>query len=427
MPLPISPENQPQTVSLQARWVFPVGAEPLENGVIEIEQGQIVDLHQQQDPAAIDLGNVAIIPGLVNCHTHLELSDLSKPLAPTASFAHWIQAVITHRQQPRATSQEILLQGLQESTSGGTTLIGDIVASGWNADCCGKPHPSIVAFRELIGLLPEQQAEQMVAAKEHLDHIQKICQKEISSDIIAGLSPHAPYSVHLDLLQKITQLAADKNVPVAMHLAETAEEIELLKNGSGHLVEMLKQFALWRDDLFPTKTRPLDYLKIVEAAPRALIIHGNYLSPEEINYLADHPQMTTIYCPRTHTHFGHPPHPWLRLLEKGAKVSLGTDSRASNPDLSIWQELLFLNREYPHFDKSLLLELGTYNGAVALGLEQQTGTLVAGKNADLAVVSLSETNRSHPYEILFQSNNKTVATMSKGVWLHLDTTNGNDH
>ncbi len=408
-----------KSVSFTARWVFPVDADPLEQGVIEIEAGKIVAVHQKQTTATIDLGNVAIIPGLVNCHTHLELSDLASPLETTTSFAHWIRSVIAHRQERTKASQKIYEEGLQEVTTSGSTLVGDIVGFDWEPDDCLNSKNQVIAFRELIGLLPEQQTEQLAAAEQHLDAIQKfISQNKTAPHLLAGLSPHAPYSVSFDLLKSITQLAIKRNVPLAMHLAETTEEIELLKNGRGGLVEMLKEFGIWSNDLFPSSTTPLDYLKILATAPRALVVHGNYLSNEEIDFLAAHQQMTTIYCPRTHAYFSHSQHPWLQLLKKGAHVALGTDSRASNPDLSLWQELLYLYQTNPKIPPQQLLELGTLAGARAFGLEKETGSLQAGKFADLAIVSLAKSNKNPPDTILLQPHNQIVATMKRGEWLY---------
>ena len=199
MPSFNTPNTDKQRLILRARWLFPVDAEPIENGTIEIEQGKIVAIHNKNDPAATDLGNVALIPGLVNCHTHLELSDLSHPIEYQSSFAQWIQAVIAHRQQRTMTPNKICQQGMQESVANGTTLIGDIVSSDWNADITSKPYSQTIAFLELIGLLPEQQQNQITLAKQHLD----VCNNQNHSHILAGLSPHAPYSVHINLLKEI--------------------------------------------------------------------------------------------------------------------------------------------------------------------------------------------------------------------------------
>jgi cytosine/adenosine deaminase-related metal-dependent hydrolase len=222
----------------------------------------------------------------------------------------------------------------------------------------------------------------------------------IASAVERGLSPHAPYSVHPELFARLIDLAKAHSAPVAMHLAETRAELELLAQGRGEFVEMLTAFGVWRDGLIPRGSRPMDYLKRLAEVARALVVHGNYLDEDELEFVAIHPQMTVVYCPRTHAFFGHAPHPWRRLLDRGASVALGTDSRASNPDLSLWNELTFLREEFPDAAPRVLLELGTIRGARALGLDGEFGTIAPGKSARLATVALPNA-MSDPWNALF--------------------------
>ena len=136
-------------------------------------------------------------------------------------------------------------------------------------------------------------------------------------------------------------------MPVALHLAETREELELLQSGTGPFVPMLQSFDAWHPDVIPRGTRPLDFLRALGQAHRALVIHGNYLNSEEITFLAAlAARMSLVYCPRTHAYFGHEPYPLASLLAAGVNVAVGTDSRASNPDLDLWEELRYLQRHF---------------------------------------------------------------------------------
>ena len=141
------------------------------------------------------------------------------------------------------------------------------------------------------------------------------------------MSPHAPYSVSMELFERLTDMAARERVPLCVHLAETRAELQLLDAGTGEFVEMLSAFGLWHDDLIPRGTRPLDFLNRLADVELAVVAHGNYFNDEEIRWLARHSNVSTVYCPRTHHFFGHAPHPWLKLIEAGASVSLGTDGR----------------------------------------------------------------------------------------------------
>ena len=159
--------------------------------------------------------------------------------------------------------------------------------------------------------------------------------------------------------------------------------------------------------------RALDYLRKISAVDPALVIHGNYLDDEELGFLAEHSQsMAVVYCPRTHAYFGHDRYPLEKMLAAGVSVALGTDSRASSPDLSVLSEMRFLAAEHPAIPPSTVLRLATLSGAKALGCAATTGSLEEGKVADLALVSLPDQDAADPHELLFNSEMPVVATWS---------------
>lgn len=395
-------------VRLRARWVFPVEAEPIEHGTVEIAAGRITAVISRPEATAIDLGNAAIIPGLVNAHTHLEFSDLPSPLGPAGSFADWIRSVVHDRRGRTVPPGACVARGLAESARSGTTLLGEIASEGWSPAVFTADGPRAVVFRELIGLTPDRRAEQLALAREHL------ASRGFSPAVTRGISPHAPYSVHADLYRDLVQLALEHAAPLAVHLAETQAELELLQRGTGPLVDLLREFGVWQPNVIPRGSRPLDYLRALADAPRGLVIHGNYLSAAEIDFLAEHHNLAVVYCPRTHAYFGHAEHPWLKLLDRSVNVALGTDSRASNPDLSLWQELLFLAERFPQVDRRQILALGTRRGAAALGLDAETGTLAPGKSADVALVSLPARPASDPYALLFDADCRVALALVAG-------------
>jgi cytosine/adenosine deaminase-related metal-dependent hydrolase len=207
------------------------------------------------------------------------------------------------------------------------------------------------------------------------------------------------------------------NAPLAMHLAETEEELELLRLSTGPLVELFQTSGFWRENVVPRNARPIDYLQKLSPLQHALVIHGNYLDEEDLDFLEQHRSMTVVYCPRTHAWFGHQPHPWLRMLERGIRVALGTDGRCSNPDLSLWGEVQFLHRKFPEVRPSLLLKLATRNGAAALGLDNEVGSLTAGRRADLAVVQLADVGEFDPHARLLHPQSRVIAAMRDGRWI----------
>jgi cytosine/adenosine deaminase-related metal-dependent hydrolase len=425
-------------VVLRARHVFPVTSPPLSDAYVSISNGRITSVGQRlPDGPVTDLGDVAIVPGLVNAHTHLEFSDLDRPLGTQGiDFADWIPLVIQHRQErisqvtpsddsgsdrpPISDSQDAVAAGLAECLRHGVTCVGDIAApheSSIDSSGYPEPSPSVTVFRELIGLSDERAATELEAARSHLAG-----QHWTSAEIRPGLSPHAPYTVAPDLLAQVVRLAAESRVPVTMHLAESFAEIELLASHCGSLVDLLTQMDVWEPAAVPRGIRPLDYLKYLAEAQRALVVHGNFLDDEEVEFLAERrDSMSLVYCPRTHAYFDHGVYPLAARLAAGANVCLGTDSRASNPDLSILAEMRFVALNQANVAPGTILEMATRNGARALGQADQAGSLEVGKTADLTVLRLPEQAATDPHELLFDPTCEVEAIYRGGRRITADT------
>lgn len=384
----------------RAAYVFPVTAPPVADGVVTVEAGRIIAVGRQAvGCTATDLGDVAVLPALVNPHTHLEFSDVSAPLGePGMSFPRWVHEAIGWR-AAQPPGKPAVPRGLEESARAGVANLGEIATPGWLASAFEHKLVRATVFLEAIGLTHNQVEPKVIEARAHLRRAAGQHQWRV------GLSPHAPYTVHPDLFDRLVGLAAESGVPLTFHLAESSEEIELLATGQGLFRDVLAELGFWDSTAIPRGTRPLDYLRRLAASGvRALVIHGNYLADDDIDLLAAHAdRMTVIYCPRTHAYFGHPRHPLPRLLAAGARVAVGTDSRASNPDLNLWEELRFVARAFPELSSETVLRLGTIDAAHALGLGDECGSLEVGKRADLAIVQLEDRSTRDLREALFDS------------------------
>jgi cytosine/adenosine deaminase-related metal-dependent hydrolase len=269
----------------------------------------------------------------------------------------------------------------------------------------GEVRPSLVLFRELIGL-PADRVAGLVATAEHF-----VRADERRSSLVRGLGPHAPYSVHREVVAAAARLAA----PLAMHVAESPEELELLRDGGGPFRAMLEEVGAWREGVIPAGARPLDYLKLLSLAPRSLVVHGNYLAADELAFLAERAdRMALVYCPRTHAWFGHEPYPLDRALAAGVNVATGTDSRASNPDLSLLAELRHAARCHPTVRPADVLRMGTFAGAKALGRAEEWGSLASGKRADLVAVPIGNRPVRDPHELVFESDSPVIAAWRNG-------------
>lgn len=413
MPAPL---EGPDRSSCKARWLFVSPTEVLENAVLEIESGVITDIHHVPHPATIELGECCLLPAFVNAHAHLEFSDLKSPFQPPAPFSTWVRQVLKYRQEREHHAPDLIAGGLLELEQTGTAAVGEILTSDVLPLDYRDSLVSSIVFRELIELNPDKNEAQLQLARKHLELFSaSVGHSETQTtslipEVLPGLSPHAPYTVNYELFKRIVKLAVQYRAPLAFHLAETRDELELLKNQTGYFRELLEERQLWRDDLFLPGGRPLDYLELLSVTQRALIIHGNYLNQEELEYLAAHPNLTLVYCPRTHHFFQHEPHPWQQLLDMGGELALGTDGRSSNPDLSMFDELRFMKQHYPYMTDEQLLTLGTTAGAKALEMPN-LGKIGIGLPANFNVL-----RRKTPQDSLFGNKSQICGTVLRGNW-----------
>ena len=403
--------------ALKAHYLFPVDAPAVADGILTVSGDRIVAVGENTSGRSpIDLGNVAILPGLINAHTHLEFSDLSAPIGRSRMpFTDWIAAVVGHRRDRESASADIaqerasaVEQGLTESLYCGSTTLAEIATSGWPEQAFRSSSIDTTVFLELIGLSADGIEPLIGQSRTHIA-------TSANAGWHAGISPHAPYTVNPLLLQRAAQVSSEARVPVAMHLAESREELELLRAGTGPFVKLLERLDAWHPSAISRGTKPLDYLQILSASHRALIVHGNYLDRSEIEFLgARREQMSVVFCPRTHAYFGHEEYPLAEMLSAGVNVALGTDSRASNPDLNVLEEMRYLYRHYGAVSASDILRLGTANGAKSLGLGSEIGGLAAGRRADLTVVQLPDTASDDPHELLLGDSGPVVRTYCRG-------------
>jgi cytosine/adenosine deaminase-related metal-dependent hydrolase len=394
--------------TLRARWLLPVTSPPIEGGYVGVVNGRIANVGRT-DPhlgKMIDLGDVIVMPGLINAHTHLEFSAATQPLgAYGLTLPQWIRLVIAERKRSDRDAAAAMVAGSQESLNAGVTVLGEIATGPPALDQPIGARPSMVTFQEVIAF-SEARIESALSDVERRLH---------ATLPPAGISPHAPYTVHPRLVERLVALAKLRGLPMAMHLAESREELRLLSHGDGPFRDLLYERSMWDAEAIPLGTRPIDYLKVLAEAPRSVVIHGNYLDNEEIYFLAarrDH--MSVVFCPRTHAYFAHVPYPLSAMLEAGARVAFGTDSRASNPDLNLLEELRFASRQFPKAPPAELLKMATINGATALGLEMKTGSLAAGKRADLLALPCAS-GRQDPYEAITREPLQPAAVWLAGI------------
>ena len=391
--------------SLTARLVFPVDRPPLERGVVVVDGEKIVAVEAHGVRTAdLDLGDAAVLPGLVNAHTHLDLTGARGRVPFTGDFTEWLNAVIAHRRGVAAEHiQADVRAGMAESVAFGVSLVGDISGQGLSWPILAESPLRSVVFFELLGLTRSGAVRACMNLKAWLADKPRagpICRP--------GVSPHAPYSVRREMFRQ----AASLGLPLAVHLAETAAELDLLELHSGPFVPFLRDLGVW--DATGLAKSPDRVLWNTRRAASVAFAHGNYLKPD-----ARIPTNGAIvYCPRTHAYFSHPPHPFREFLARGVRVAVGTDSLASNPDLDVLAEIRFLHRLYPDLPGAVLLRMATLSGAEALGWADETGSLTPGKSADLIVVPLPPGEDADPHRSILGADLPVRRVLFRGRWVY---------
>ncbi len=350
---------------------------------------------------AVDLPDAVLTPGLVNAHCHLDLTHARGAVPYRGGFADWLKAVRGLRAQPGIA--EAALEGLRGALRRGTTSVGDVVSPQTFGDIVSAFGSSGVRgrlFVEALGFHPDR-AEAAFAKVWELAEM-----RALPPRVQSGLSPHAPYSVSRELVERLVAVADGHRRPLAVHLAETLEELAFLRHGLGPLRELLREFGADDPAHVPYGSVPA-FLELValQEAPLSLI-HGNYMRPRDVP-----PGAFVVYCPTAHQFFRHPEHPVLELLEEGVRVALGSDSAASGDTIDLLSETQFLSRARIDLDPKAIFRMATEWGAMALGLN--AGTLHAGRLADLAAFQ-----PALGHEILGHEEARCVLSVVGGEILH---------
>lgn len=352
-----------------------------------------------------DLGNVILTPGLVNPHTHLELTCYAGQLAPRP-FWDWLLGLTKLRLMPGQVEHEQrgVCDGAWQSLRAGVTCVGDI--SRWNLHWqILKPIPiRKVCFVELLTLAddPPRDSDELRAA---------VAEVEEDALLTVGVTPHAPYSVLGEQIQAAIRLAAEVGRPWCTHWAETREELAFLRGEPGGL-PVFVQAILEQCGVRSPGLSAIEYLdRCCAGSPPGALAHFNYAQPGDAERLAAAGHVV-MYCPRAHRFFGHPPHPFAAMIKAGVTVAIGTDSAAGNENLALLEELQYLRRNVADAPAAeTLFEMVTIKAARALRLDGQIGTLEAGKQADFAAFPCS-VGCSDPVSELVDKAPKPV-----GVWV----------
>ncbi len=375
---------------LRARWVLPVAGAPIAHGWVAVQGGRVRAVGHGRPPApARDLGDVALLPGLVNAHTHLELSWMAGLVPSAASMGEWIRALLQVRRVGPARGNATVIEAMTAAVSAmratGTVLVGDISNTLVSASVLARDAMDSVVFHELLGFNPIDPAGQVRAANELVADLLASAPNQLRAHF--AVVGHAPYSTAPALFAEIA-VRHEGPAPLSVHLAESAEEVEFLHTGRGPFRDLLMQVGVWNPLWEAPHCGPVEYLRrLGYLKPGTLLVHGVHLTMDEMEQARD-AEAVVVTCPRSNARVGGGVPPIARFFSAGVDVAVGTDSLASVDSLNMFDELAALRRLAPEVDAARLLDSATRAGANALGFGQDYGTISVGRVARLVTVAL---------------------------------------
>jgi cytosine/adenosine deaminase-related metal-dependent hydrolase len=371
-----------------ARWVLPISAAPIEHGTVVVSEGRIAYVGpRDQAPPGADrhLGEALLMPGLVNVHTHLELTVMRGFLEDLA-FHEWI--VRLNRVKRALLDRERLLDsarlGVQEGLRAGITTYADTCDSGVALDAMLEAGVRGVMYQEVFGPDPAGCADSMDTLRRKVDALRP----RETGLVRLGVSPHAPYTVSDALYRAVSEYAARETLPVAVHIAESKVERDLVERGAGVFADGLRRQGIRVEARGRSSVDLLARAGVLDAG--ALLIHCVHLDAQDVR-LVSQAGAPVAHCPVSNAKLGHGTSPVVELLAAGVTVGLGSDSVASNNRMDLLAEsrAAVLAQRARHARHDVLgareaLGMATLGGARALGLEHEIGSLEVGKSADLA-------------------------------------------
>ena len=401
------------SLRLSADWLYTGEGEIFPSGALLSQNGRLVETGPDQEISRLGrlehFPDAILIPGLVNAHTHLELTGLEGQ-AENVEFPDWIRTII--RLKADRTAADFLqaaTEGLHQSFAAGVTTIADTGDSGAPFQALLNENASGVAYLEVFGPDPANVEAQFGAFRDRVSRLKALQTERVR----LGVSPHAPYSVSGPLYRRVADFAREERLPVAVHIAESAAESELLERAEGPFARSWCQRGIPLPSV-PGRT-PIAWLEeqgVLEQQP--LCIHAIRVQPEDLASLSKY-RCSIAHCPRSNRRHGHGDAPLARFLKQGLPTGVGTDSVASVSPTDLLAEAR-MARELADLSADAALALAMLGAARALRLAPELGSLVPGKWADCTVIRAP--SRLHEAEvaeaILASGPSDVIATYQSG-------------
>jgi cytosine/adenosine deaminase-related metal-dependent hydrolase len=399
-------EHQASDLLLRADWVLPIDGPPLADGVVRVRGDRIVAISSarqtgQEVGRRVDLGTAALLPGLVNVHTHLELT-LLRGVCESLDFFAWIRDLtrIKYGHMERDDFALGARWGLVEALRHGVTTLGDCGDQGVVQEALVESGLRGIVYHEVFGPDPADCDAALARLTEQLLDARRM---QVSDRVSLGISPHAPYTVSDDLFRAVLKFAGGE-VPLTLHVAESSAESAYVRDGQGPFADFLRGRGIACEPKGLSPVAYLDELGVLAARP--LLVHGCEMDVSDVELVAQ-AGASVAHCPKSNAKLGHRQAPLEAWCASGVRVGLGSDGVVSNNTCDLLEEArsaLQLARiggsgANPSLDAEAALRLATLGGAEALGLAHQVGSITPGKRADLIAIDLTGPHMQPLYDV----------------------------
>lgn len=364
-----------------ADYVIPVTSDPIKNGIVAIEDGNIVGLYRENDPAVkadVERFSGVLIPGFVNTHCHLELSHLENVIPSKTGLIEFIGNVVTKRGQDVERIKEAMVEADRRMYESGIQAVGDHVNTSISAEVKSKSKIIYHTFVEIICMKDDEVLNKIEEARD----IEFYFDPNHSS-----ITPHAPYSCSKSLFKTYKKSISDDNI-ISIHNQESEEENKLFRYKSGEFLKFYEKMGI-DVDCFKAQARNSiqSYLNFLPASNHTILVHNTYTSIKDLDFINRMARKVTLcLCPKANLYIEDTLPKVQLFLNQKFDIALGTDSLASNDTLSILEELKTLHKANKELTFLETIKWATINGAKALGLDNEIGSLEVGKKPGLVLL-----------------------------------------
>ena len=399
-----------------ARKILPITSPDIENGALLIKKTKIEDLGTQKmilrkypKERVVDLKDKLIMPGLLNIHAHLELSWLRDVIGEKSNFFEWVMELVElRRKEVKDIATESAADGLREAIKTGTTCIADTTSLETSVPYLIKSGIRAMIYLEILGMDESRADDILEVLQSRLDSLDTLPDR-----IMTGLSPHAPYSVSGKLFRMLSKFSSTNGLCLSTHLSETKDEYLHMRGRPSALDGYMKRFG-W-DTFKPNRGRTsVSFVNKYNLLSNCIAVHCVHVNNRDIALLKS-ARASVAHCPRSNHYLNAGLAPISEMLDAGVNVGIGTDSLASNLDLNMWNEMRFayLVNNLP---ARKVFEMATINGAKALRIDEVTGSLEPGKDADIIAIDTPASTLKDPYQrLLLDTERDDIAlTMVQG-------------